>query len=169
MKRRIRLTEGDLHRIIKESVKRLIKEQSNFAQILCYLLQAGAKEIKNRINTEDYFVEPDTDENGYVNIDDDFEDVQIPFSDVKELFSSDGLKSCKNGDTVYQWIIDFGNHSFCSTKNFNDVDEAFNDCDKFVKFLKGECYAEVILLGFNKSGTVFSDIVLSFEEGTWMD
>lgn len=30
MKRKVRLTEGDLHRIIKESVKRVLKEGGHF-------------------------------------------------------------------------------------------------------------------------------------------
>ena len=169
MKKIIRLTEGDLKQIVKESVKKILKEETDFTQLLCYVLQAGAKQLKNNINPLNYFNEPDTDEDGYVKFSDDFEDTQIPFDKAKELFTPEGLEACKNGDVVYQWIIYLGNYAICSTKNFSDEDEVFDDCDKFINLLKGKCEAEVISLGFNKNGTVFSDVMFTFEEGSWMD
>lgn len=36
MKRRIRLTENDLHKVIKESVKRIMNEDMVDAESLCY-------------------------------------------------------------------------------------------------------------------------------------
>lgn len=40
MKKRIRLTENDLHRIVKESVKRLLKEENSETEVIDALTQA---------------------------------------------------------------------------------------------------------------------------------
>jgi len=51
MKRKIRLTEGDLHRIVKESVKRILRETENTDSIYS---DEDFDEYGNRVDGPDF-------------------------------------------------------------------------------------------------------------------
>lgn len=171
----IRLTESDLHRIIKESVKRIIRESEYENPRLGYdeyimkeILKAGAKKISKYPNFDEYFNEPPTDENGYVDLNDDYMDMQIPFDEVKELLTPETLNS--NEVATYQWILSTNYGSYCSMRNFDDEDEALEDCDRIIKILGDNNFeAEVIAIDRNSDGTFTVDPMYVNEGDMWMD
>ncbi len=177
MKKIIRLTEGDLHKIIKESVKRIIREGDYDIEnsrigydeyIMKSILKAGAKRINKYPDFEKYSNEPPTDEDGYVNFDDNYMDMQIPFDEVKELLTPETL----NSDVVsaYQWILNTNYGAFCSVRNFDDEDEALEDCNRIIDILGDNDFeAEVIIIDRNNDGTFTADTMYVNEGDMWMD
>jgi hypothetical protein len=55
MKKIVRLTESDLHRIVKESVKRALNEsnESHLLKVLCYELINNSGKLKPKVNVEE--------------------------------------------------------------------------------------------------------------------
>ena len=185
MKKIIRLTESDLRNIVKESVKKIIKESDtgNFddfyggeevnqqrpqqQEIINQLLQLGVRDVTSvyeRGRSGAYDSENDEDYG------------TVPQEMVKQFLSKSGEANLMRRGYTYQWFIEFGDSVFCSRHNFNDEDYAQENCDKYINLIKNagfscEAYVESIVF---ENGKYTMDTCLVFEnngdgEPFWMD
>ena len=176
MKKIIRLTETDLHNIINESVKKILKEsdtgnfddfyggeevnqQSQQQEIINQLLQLGVRDVTNVYN--------EVENNSY-----DYEagepiDTVAP-EIAKQFLSKSGEARLMKRGYIYQWFIEFGDRVFCSRHNFNNEDQAADNCDKYTSIIektgeKCNAYVNVIDFDFN-TGKYGTDTVLTYED-----
>ena len=186
MKKIIRLTESDLHRIIKRSVNRVLKEsdtgdfedyysgeesqpqQPQEQDIINKLLGLGLRDVTNAYATALGADSDGWDEDG------DYEYVNPEV--IKQFLSTSGAQRLKRKGYVYQWFIDIGNRSLCSKHNFDNEDYAQENCDKYLNLISKaglacDAYVEGIWL---EDGRYIMDAVLRYEDygdgdGFWMD
>ena len=184
MKKIIRLTESDLRNIVKESVKKIIKESNtgNFEDyyggeeyqpqqqeqmIIGQLLQLGVHDITSVYKS---------DRSGAYDSENDEDYGVVPQKIVKQFLSKSGEANLMRHGYTYQWFIEFGNRVFCSRHNFNDEDYAQEHCDKYINLIRNagfscEAYVESIVF---ENGKYIMDTCLVFEnngdgEPFWMD
>ena len=160
MKKIIRLTESDLHRIIKRSVNRVLKEsdtgdfedyysgeesqpqQPQEQDIINKLLGLGLRDVTD----------------AYATALGDWEDEDSEYMNpevIKQFLSASGAQRLKRKGCVYQWFIDIGNRSLCSRHNFDNEDYAQENCDKYLNLvlkagLACEAYVEGTVSGWIK-------------------
>ena len=172
MKKIIRLTESDLHRIVKKSVNKILREGygenegqgSQDQEIINQLLQLGLRDVTNVYKESGDYV----DDEEYM--------PSISFDEVKQYLSVSGQKHLMSRGYIFQWFIDFGDRTFCSKHNFTDEDYAQENCDKYIKLINnlgGSCEAWVDGIFF-EDGKYMMDTCLTYEdfgggEPFWMD
>lgn len=180
MKKIIRLTEGDLHKIIKESVKKIIKEsdtgnfddfysgeevnqqQSQEQEVINQLLQLGVRDV--------------TDAYGKVYTSENMDDYGTVAPEVvKQFLSVSGEQRLMKRGCVYQWFMNVGDRTLCSRHNFNNEDQAADNCDKYIRIVEKagmscDCYVDGIWF---ESNSYQMDTVLNYwDDGTggfWND
>lgn len=112
-KKVIRLTESDLHRIVKESVN-IIMEQSNAVQ--------GGGLIRNNITpTNDEGVYIDAFDNEYLDIDEDYS-ISIEYGDMEKTFSDLGRIETVDVNNIVspQATLELNTvNKYIKTKNFD--------------------------------------------------
>ena len=176
MKQRIRLTENELKRVIKESVKRIIMEmddvdgmspQVDIAKIHNDLMRAGLREISDEYNGEG---------SNYSNEDDMFDESR-PIEDAEIFLGPNGPELLQQSDECYQWFIDFDNRVYCSENVFQSQDDAENDCNQYIDYLNengADFEAYIDSFWSEDSDSFESDTVLYYNkdedgDGFWMD
>lgn len=189
----IRLTESDLHKIIKESVKKILKESDtgNFddfyggeenqaqpqmqqqpqeQQVISKLLSLGVRDITNAYK------------NAYSNTyggGEDYDDERYDYVKpemAKQFLSATGAQRLMKKGYIYQWFIQIGDRTLCSRHNFDDEDYAQENCDKYINLIEKaglSCDANVDVISF-ENGNYIMDTVLyreDFGDGQpfWMD
>ena len=160
-KQLIRLTEADLHKVIKESVKKVITEMADngsterLQSVFDAFIKAGVKDVTN---------ERDSKMNA---------DGSVELNNIKPYLSVSGYEKLIRDGFIYNWFIEIDNRLFCSRHNFDDLSIAERNCNKYLKLLNGidfDAYIESFYKE-EEDGKYYSDTMLvceiDEEDGTW--